>query len=101
MFTEQHGELPAFGGNAAQVRRHGVLKSSSSPYNPVLTNLTIIICQYLPGHSEGICTAKYCTFILIFHPNRTFVSNWSITKFPMFLFSPVLYRLFTNEMMRV
>jgi hypothetical protein len=74
MFTEQHGELPAAGGNAAQVRRHGVLKSASSP-NPVLTNLTIIICQYVPGHSEGICTAKYCTFILIFQPNRTFVSQ--------------------------
>ncbi len=45
MFTEQHGELPAFGGDAAQVRRYGVLKSSSSPDNPVLTNLTISICQ--------------------------------------------------------
>ncbi len=89
MFTEQHGELPAAGGDSAQMRRHGVLKSASSPNNPVLTNLTIIICQYLPGHSEGICTAKYCTFILIFQPNRTFVSNWSTAKFPKFLVSPI------------
>jgi hypothetical protein len=45
MFTEQHGELPATGGDAAQVRRYGVLKSASAPNNPVLTNLTISICQ--------------------------------------------------------